>query len=276
MSDAEDAYLAAELHPPWAMLPTSHRVMFRCGYDYGVRAGKVAAAVAQDATNRARNLQEAVEREADALRGRLAAVERERDEAVAREAALRDAAAHVWNVAERDFKDAPYSVGSDALEALEAALRDPSPAVARVQAVVEAAREAAQPSHQRAAEPRAEGERPTIVCLCGSTRFIDAFHAANRRESLAGRIVLTVEIARSEDDAEHNATDPERKRFLDELHLRKIDLADEILVLNVGGYVGASTRREWQYAIRSGKRVRWLEPGNALEDADMASGDGGA
>jgi len=102
--------------------------------------------------------------------------------------------------------------------------------------------------------------RPTVVCLCGSTRFMDAFHEANRRESLAGRIVLTVEIARSEDDAEHNNTEPERKRRLDELHKRKIDLSDEILVLNVGGYIGASTRSEWEYAVARGKRVRWLEP----------------
>jgi hypothetical protein len=51
----------------------------------------------------------------------------------------------------------------------------------------------------------------------------------------------------------------EIKRGLDELHLRKIDLADEILVLNVGGYIGDSTRREIEYAQSKGKRIRYLE-----------------
>ena len=73
----------------------------------------------------------------------------------------------------------------------------------------------------------------TIVCLCGSTRFKEAFLKAGQEEALAGRIVVTVEIFGHFDGIEHSEGE---KAALDELHLRKIDLADEILVINVGRY----------------------------------------
>ena len=100
-------------------------------------------------------------------------------------------------------------------------------------------------------------EKPTIVCLCGSTRFSDAYRKANLDETLAGRIVLTIGCDFKSADA-LELTDEDKTR-LDELHLRKIDLADEVLVLNVGDYIGESTGREVAYAIAAGKRVRYLE-----------------
>ncbi len=100
--------------------------------------------------------------------------------------------------------------------------------------------------------------QPTIVCLCGSTRFSEAFQKANFDETLAGRIVLTIGCDMRSDEALH-LTDQDKQR-LDELHKRKVDLADEILVLNVGGYVGASTASEIDYARAHNKRIRWLEP----------------
>lgn len=107
---------------------------------------------------------------------------------------------------------------------------------------------------------------PTIVCLCGSTRFMDAFQAANLRLTLEGKIVLSVGCNTKINTALGLA--PEVKVRLDELHLRKIDLADEVLVLNVGGYVGESTRREIAYARTKGKPVAFLEP----EAADAGKG----
>lgn len=98
---------------------------------------------------------------------------------------------------------------------------------------------------------------PRIVCLCGSTRFTDAWRAANLRETLAGRIVLSVGCDTKSDDA--LGLDSEVKIQLDRLHLHKIELADEILVLNVGGYVGESTRREIAHARWLEKPIRWLE-----------------
>ncbi len=98
---------------------------------------------------------------------------------------------------------------------------------------------------------------PTVVCLCGSTRFSEAFRAANLRETLAGKIVLSIGCDFKSDDA-LGLTDDDKRR-MDELHLRKIDLADEVLILNVGGYIGESTGRELAYATQQGKSVRFLE-----------------
>jgi hypothetical protein len=112
----------------------------------------------------------------------------------------------------------------------------------------------------------ADKGRPTVVCLCGSTRFYDQFQRAYYEETMAGRIVLSVGFySHSSEKAhgEHVGCTPEQKVALDELHKRKIDLADEVLILNVGGYVGESTRSELEYAEAHGKAVRWLEPAAA-------------
>lgn len=114
-------------------------------------------------------------------------------------------------------------------------------------------------------------QRPRIVCLCGSTRFWREFQRQSLAETLAGRIVLSIGAASGTDD-EHFGNLPRSeyehvKAELDTLHLRKIDVADEILVLNVGGYVGESTRREIAYARSHGKPVRWLDPANAPQEA---------
>src|SRR5437879_5969054 len=76
-------------------------------------------------------------------------------------------------------------------------------------------------------------DKPRIVCLCGSTRFSDAFHEANLRETLAGKIVLSIgcDFKSDTDLLLAGELTAEDKRRLDELHLRKIDLADEVLIL---------------------------------------------
>lgn len=115
-------------------------------------------------------------------------------------------------------------------------------------------------------------DKPTVVCLCGSTRFSEAFREANLRETLAGRIVLTIGCD-MKSDAEVFA-DKEQweldiiKSDLDQLHKRKIDLADEVLILNVGDYIGSSTRSELGYARSLGKRVRWLEPSSEARNGE--------
>ena len=105
-------------------------------------------------------------------------------------------------------------------------------------------------------------DRPTIVCLCGSTRFKPAFDEANYQETMAGKIVLSVGFymhATGNRHGESVGATPEQKIALDALHKRKIDLADEVLVLNVGGYIGDSTRSEILYAMKTGKEIRYLE-----------------
>lgn len=106
-------------------------------------------------------------------------------------------------------------------------------------------------------------KRPTIVCLCGSTRFSEAFQKANLLETLDGKIVLTIGCDMRSDSIifrDHGEEVlKEIKAKLDELHLRKIDLADEVLILNVGGYIGESTKREIEYAKQHHKVIRYLE-----------------
>lgn len=112
--------------------------------------------------------------------------------------------------------------------------------------------------------------KPKVVTLCGSTRFKDAFERAQFEETIAGRIVLTVGFAHhSNPEMKGNMSEPEweeTKERLDWLHFRKIDLSDEILVLNIGGYVGQSTGREIAYAYASCKPIRWLEPQSVHHD----------
>jgi hypothetical protein len=105
--------------------------------------------------------------------------------------------------------------------------------------------------------------KPKVMCLCGSTRFGDAYRDALRAETLAGKIVLTVGLLGHAEGIDMLGP---VKAMLDELHLAKIDLADEVLVLNVGGYVGDSTRREIAYAEGKGKPVRYLDPPEARDD----------
>ena len=96
-----------------------------------------------------------------------------------------------------------------------------------------------------------------IITLCGSTRFKDAFLEAQKRLTLEGNIVISVGLFGHSGDEEVWA--PGTKEMLDDMHKRKIDMADEIFVINVGGYIGESTRSEIRYAQDSGKAVYYLE-----------------
>lgn len=96
-------------------------------------------------------------------------------------------------------------------------------------------------------------DRPEIVCLCGSARFAEELRAAHRELSLEGAVV----VAPSE--AGGPLTD-EQRTALGALHLRRIDLADRVLVVDPGGYVGESTAREIAYARAAGKPVSFTHP----------------
>lgn len=100
---------------------------------------------------------------------------------------------------------------------------------------------------------------PEIVCLCGSTRFMDVFHAAGWRLTLDGYIVLTVGVCTHAEHHGGEALGQDVVDKLDELHLRKIDLSDWVFVLNVGGYIGESTRSEIEYAEKIGKPIKYFE-----------------
>jgi hypothetical protein len=96
-----------------------------------------------------------------------------------------------------------------------------------------------------------------VVTLCGSTRFKEEFINTQKRLTLEGCIVISVGLFGHSGDQEV-FTDGV-KEMLDDMHKRKIDMADEIFIINVGGYIGSSTRSEIAYAIETGKTVRYLE-----------------
>jgi hypothetical protein len=137
--------------------------------------------------------------------------------------------------------------------------------------------------------------KPTVVTLCGSTRFPEAFIEATKKETLEGKIVISVGLFGHQEGIDMGGP---TKAMLDQLHFRKIDISDEILVLNVRTdvcetcgkpanitwhgilrminpcidckhsnyatrpYIGSSTRNEIEYATKNGKKVRYL---NELE-----------
>ena len=96
-----------------------------------------------------------------------------------------------------------------------------------------------------------------VITLCGSTRFKDAFIESQKRLTLEGNIVISVGLFGHSGDDE--VWTEGIKEMLDDIHKRKIDMADEIYVINVGGYIGSSTRSEIQYAEAAGKEVKYLE-----------------
>ena len=103
-----------------------------------------------------------------------------------------------------------------------------------------------------------------VVTLCGSTRFKDEFMKAQKDLTLKGYIVISVGLFGHSGDAEvwenmDEGTLTKTKEMLDDMHKRKIDMADEIYVINVGGYVGDSTKSEINYAKQTGKKVNYLE-----------------
>ena len=96
-----------------------------------------------------------------------------------------------------------------------------------------------------------------VITLCGSTRFKEQFLEVQKKLTLEGNIVISVGLFGHAGDVE--ALKDETKAMLDRQHLAKIDLADEIFVINMGNYIGDSTRNEIEYAKSKGKRVRFLE-----------------
>ena len=97
-----------------------------------------------------------------------------------------------------------------------------------------------------------------IITLCGSTRFKEEYIAAEKRLTLEKNIVISVGLFGHSGDTE--VYEGGNKEMLDDMHLRKIDLADEIFVINPGGYIGESTRNEIKYAHSTSKGVRYLVP----------------
>ena len=96
-----------------------------------------------------------------------------------------------------------------------------------------------------------------VITLCGSTKFKEQYNDVQKRLTLEGNIVISVGLFGHSGDDE--VWTEGTKEMLDDMHKRKIDMADEIFVINVGGYIGESTRNEITYAISQGIDVKYLE-----------------
>ena len=103
---------------------------------------------------------------------------------------------------------------------------------------------------------RTNNNRYKIIALCGSIKFKEKFIKVQEKLTLENNIVLTPNFfntIKKEDIKE------ETKEMLDKMHKQKIDISDEILVINVGGYIGENTRNEIEYAKIKGKKISYLE-----------------
>ncbi|MDQ0901186.1 hypothetical protein [Paenibacillus sp. V4I7] len=93
-----------------------------------------------------------------------------------------------------------------------------------------------------------------VITLCGSTKFKEQFEQANAYLTLQGNIVISVAFFEQSDGFKITE---EQAELLGNMHFRKIDISDEIFVIDVDGYIGNSTRREIQYAEEKGKAIRY-------------------
>ena len=103
-----------------------------------------------------------------------------------------------------------------------------------------------------------------VITLCGSTKFKEEFIKAQKDLTLKGNIVISVGLFGHSGDSEvrenmDEGTLTKTKEMLDDMHKRKIDMSDEIFVINVNGYIGNSTKSEIEYAKKTGKKIKYLE-----------------
>jgi len=116
-----------------------------------------------------------------------------------------------------------------------------------------------------------------VICLCGSTRFTEQMLVKQWELTKQGVVVLSwcalPDWYYQGEDKAHIGDQEGVKEIVDEVHLRKIDLADEVLVINVHGYIGESTWREIEYAESLGKPVKYLGEAEYLGDAKEERND---
>ena len=137
--------------------------------------------------------------------------------------------------------------------------------------IADAAVAKAMPLIEKRAREEMKRDMPKIICLCGSSRFIETFAVLAWEFEKLGAITVGLHLLPASYEthaADHIAEAEGVAEKMDALHLKKIELADEIFVVNVNGYIGKSTAREIAYAEKIGKPVKYLEPlGQSLRES---------
>ncbi len=134
------------------------------------------------------------------------------------------------------------------------------------------------PSGQVILMPQKPPGFPEVVCLCGSSRFVAQMAVIGwTLERDEGKIVLGLHLLPESygPQRDHQAEAEGVAEKMDELHMRKIDLANRVLVVNIGGYIGWSTRNEINYAEKVGTPITYLEEVKPLTDSESCETNGG-
>ncbi len=93
-----------------------------------------------------------------------------------------------------------------------------------------------------------------IITLCGSTNFKDEYERVNRILTLQGNVVFSCGVFRGD-----YPNIEEHRDLLEDVHKRKIDLSESIVVINLGGHTSKHTREEIEYAKSKNKKIIYLE-----------------
>ncbi|MEH7300912.1 hypothetical protein [Neobacillus drentensis] len=106
-----------------------------------------------------------------------------------------------------------------------------------------------------------------VITLCGSTKFKEQFEKANAYLTLQGNVVISLGFFEQSEGIEITK---EQEELFATIHFRKIDLADEIFIIDVNGYIGSSTRKEIDYASNAGKPVRYYSQSELVAQEQKA------
>ena len=98
-------------------------------------------------------------------------------------------------------------------------------------------------------------DKYNVITLCGSIRFKNEFMKVQEELTLDGNIVFIPNFFNNL----KGEIKKETRKMLDEMHRQKIDMSNEIYVINCGGYIGESTKSEIEYAKANGKKISYLE-----------------
>ncbi|MGG3562146.1 hypothetical protein ABES03_11140 [Neobacillus rhizosphaerae] len=107
-----------------------------------------------------------------------------------------------------------------------------------------------------------------VITLCGSTKFKEQFEKANAYLTLQGNVVISLGFFEQSEGIEITQ---EQEELFAKIHFRKMDLADEIFIIDVNGYIGSSTRKEIEYATNAGKPVRYYSQSELVAQEEIAS-----